>query len=102
MISKPSTRQAAGPTVAPAAPQRPTRAGGVLVATVGSVGDVHPFLSLGQALQRQGHAVRFMASPVHAERVHASGPHTPPEAALALPADGPATLLVHPLLLLAL
>jgi len=109
----------------------------VLIATVGSVGDMHPFLGLGLALQRQGQAVRFMASPVHAARVQACGldfvplgtaaafeavaddpalwdPRTAmsvfwrglrgslqslPEAALALPADGPASLLVHPLLL---
>lgn len=109
----------------------------VLVATVGSVGDMHPFLGLGQALQRQGHAVRVLASPVHADRVQACGldlvplgtrasfeavaddpalwdPRTAmrvfwrglrnslqalPEAALALPADLPASLLVHPLLL---
>ena len=45
----------------------------VLIATVGSVGDMHPFLGLGQALQRQGHAVRVLASPVHADRVQASG-----------------------------
>ena len=115
----------------------PATAGTVLIATLGSVGDIHPFLGLGQALQRQGHAVRCMTSPVHAARVQASGlPFQPlgsvasfeavaddpalwdprtamtvvwrglrnslqalPEAALALPADAPASLLVHPLLL---
>ena len=109
----------------------------VLIATVGSVGDMHPFLGLGQALQRQGHAVRVLASPAHAELVQASGldllplgtrasfeavaddpalwdPRTAmavfwrglrnslqalPDAALALPAGTPASLLVHPLLL---
>lgn len=59
------------PSQPPAAAAFP--AGTVLIATVGSVGDMHPFLALGLALQRQGHAVRFMASPVHAERVRASG-----------------------------
>lgn len=125
------------PTIDPAVDRRANHAGTVLLATVGSVGDIHPFLGLGQALQRQGHAVQFMASPVHAERVHASGlPFRPmgtvasfvataddpalwdprtamavfwrslrsslqhlPEAAMALPAEAPATLLVHPLLL---
>ncbi|OYU98164.1 MAG: hypothetical protein CFE45_17550 [Burkholderiales bacterium PBB5] len=132
-----STSPATEPAVRLADPARPTLVGSVLVATVGSVGDMHPFLGLGQALQRQGQDVRFMASPVHAARVHDSGlafqpmgsaasfeavaddpalwdPRTAmtvfwrglrsslqalPEAALALPADRPATLLVHPLLL---
>ena len=118
-------------------PAPPAAAGTVLIATVGSVGDMHPFLGLGQALRRQGHAVRFLASPVHAERVRACGldflplgttasfeavaddpalwdPRTAmavfwrglrnslqalPDAALALPTDRPASLLVHPLLL---
>ena len=109
----------------------------MLIATVGSVGDMHPFLGLCQALQRQGHAVRVLASPAHAELVRASGldllplgtrasfeavaddpalwdPRTAmavfwrglrnslqalPDAAVALPADTPASLLVHPLLL---
>ena len=111
--------------------------GHVLIATVGSVGDMHPLLGMGMALQGQGHGVCFAANPVHAERVRACGlpyralgskagfeatadnpalwdPRTAmpvfwrglrsslqelPEAALALPADRPATLLVHPLLL---
>lgn len=119
------------------APPQPATAGAVLIATVGSIGDMHPFLGLGQALQRQGQVVRFMASPVHAARVQACGldfvplgtaasfeavaddpalwnPRTAmtvfwrglrgslqslPEAASALPADRPVSLLVHPLLL---
>lgn len=124
------------------APRRPAATdpalpGPVLIATVGSVGDMHPFLGLGQALQRCGHGVHFMASPVHQARVLSCGlPFVPlgtqagfesmaddpalwnprtamsvfwrglrgslqqlPQAALALPADRPATLLVHPLLL---
>jgi len=48
-------------------------AGQVLIATVGSVGDMHPMLGMGMALQRQGHAVRFAANPVHAARVQACG-----------------------------
>lgn len=109
----------------------------VLIATVGSVGDMHPMLGLGVTLQRQGHAVCFAANPVHAERIQACGlnhralgtkagfeataddpalwdPRTAmsvfwrglrhslqglPEAALALPAGRPTTLVVHPLLL---
>jgi rhamnosyltransferase subunit B len=50
-----------------------SKAGHVLIATVGSVGDMHPMLSMGVALQRQGHAVRFAANPVHAARVQACG-----------------------------
>ncbi len=111
--------------------------GPVLIATVGSVGDMHPLLGMGVALQGLGHAVRFAANPVHAQRIQACGldycalgtragfeataddpalwdPRTAmsvfwrglrsslqalPEAALALPAGRPATLLVHPLLL---
>jgi rhamnosyltransferase subunit B len=137
MRSTPSIPHPPAPGAALSKPQPPARAGTVLLATVGSVGDMHPFLGLGQALQRQAHTVRFMASPVHAARVAASGldfqpmgsaasfeataddpalwdPRTAmavfwrglrsslqalPEAALALPADEPATLLVHPLLL---
>lgn len=114
-----------------------SKAGHVLIATVGSVGDMHPMLGMGVALQRQGHSVRFAANPVHAARVQACGldyralgtragfeataddpalwnPRTAmpvfwrglrsslrqlPEAALDLPPDQPATLLVHPLLL---
>ena len=45
----------------------------VLIATVGSVGDMHPMLGVGLALQRQGHAVRFAANPVHADRIQACG-----------------------------
>lgn len=128
-----ATGAATGTSVA----ARRAAAGTVLLATVGSVGDLHPFLALGQALQRQGQRVRLLASPVHADRVRACGldwqalgsaasfeavaddpalwnPRTAmavfwrglrnslqalPEAALALPTDRPATLLVHPLLL---
>jgi len=45
----------------------------VLIATVGSVGDMHPMMGMGMALQRLGHAVRFAANPVHAARVQACG-----------------------------
>jgi len=137
MTTHTPTPWAAGSPAGPATPAPPTPAGTVLIATVGSVGDMHPFLGLAQALLRQGHAVRFMASPVHADRVRSCGvdflplgsaasfeavaddpalwnPRTAmsvfwrglrnslqalPEAAQALPTDGPATLLVHPLLL---
>lgn len=121
----------------PATPHTPAPTQQVLLATIGSVGDMHPFLGLALALQRQGHAVRFAANPVHAARVQACGlHHVPfstreaheaaaddpalwdpctamtvfwrglkaslqwlPDAALALPAAQPATLVVHPLLL---
>jgi len=45
----------------------------VLIATVGSVGDMHPMLGIGMALQRLGHAVCFAANPVHAARIKACG-----------------------------
>lgn len=109
----------------------------VLIATVGSVGDIHPMLGMATALKRLGHTVSFAANPVHAARIEACGIdhraigtrasfeataddpalwdprtamsvfwrglrsslHELPEAALALPANRPATLVVHPLLL---
>jgi rhamnosyltransferase subunit B len=130
-------KPAAQPPSAPCPRDHRQPPGPVLIATVGSVGDMHPMLGMGLALQRLGHAVRFAANPVHAERVRACGldhcamgtreayeasaddpalwdPRTAmpvfwrglrsslqalPEAALALPAGSPATLLVHPLLL---
>ena len=45
----------------------------VLIATVGSVGDMHPMLGMGVALQRLGHTVSFAANPVHADRIQACG-----------------------------
>lgn len=54
------------------APSRNTAAQ-VLIATVGSVGDMHPMLGLGVTLKRQGHTVCFAANPAHSERIQACG-----------------------------
>ena len=45
----------------------------VLLPTVGSAGDIHPFLAIGQALQARGHAVEVMTNPVFARMVHQAG-----------------------------
>lgn len=45
----------------------------VLMSCVGSAGDVHPFLAIGQALVRRGHAVELLASPYFQARVEAAG-----------------------------
>ncbi len=45
----------------------------VLISCVGSAGDVHPFLAIGQALAHRGHAVELMASPHFEARVAAAG-----------------------------
>jgi len=45
----------------------------VLISAVGSAGDVHPFIAIGQALQRRGHEVELLASAVFAGRVARAG-----------------------------
>jgi rhamnosyltransferase subunit B len=45
----------------------------VLISCVGSAGDVHPFLAIGQALVRRGHAVELLASPHFQARIVAAG-----------------------------
>ena len=45
----------------------------VLIACVGSAGDLNPFLAIGQVLAQRGHEVEIMSSPVFAERVAAAG-----------------------------
>jgi rhamnosyltransferase subunit B len=37
----------------------------VVIATLGSLGDLHPFLSIGKALQDDGHAVIVAANPIY-------------------------------------
>ncbi len=45
----------------------------VLISAVGSAGDVHPFIAIGQALRRRGHEVDLLASAYFAERVSRAG-----------------------------
>ena len=45
----------------------------VLLPTLGSAGDVHPFLAVGLALQARGHAVEVITNPVFRAMVEAAG-----------------------------
>lgn len=45
----------------------------VLIACVGSAGDLNPFLAIGRVLAQRGHEVEIMCSPVFAARVAATG-----------------------------
>ncbi len=45
----------------------------LLLATLGSLGDLHPYLALGLELKRRGHTVTIATSGVHAPRVAACG-----------------------------
>lgn len=45
----------------------------VLISCVGSAGDVHPFMAIGQALRRRGHEVEVLASPHFQPRIEAAG-----------------------------
>ena len=45
----------------------------VLLPTVGSAGDIHPFLAIGLAMQARGHQVEIMTNPVFADLVRQSG-----------------------------
>jgi sterol 3beta-glucosyltransferase len=49
---------------------RPLR---IALSTVGSTGDVQPFLALGKGLMARGHDVVALSHPFHAERFHAQG-----------------------------
>lgn len=44
-----------------------------LISCVGSAGDVHPFIAIGQALARRGHAVELLTSPHFQQRIEAAG-----------------------------
>lgn len=44
-----------------------------LISCVGSAGDVHPFIAIGQALARRGHEVELVTSPHFAARIEAAG-----------------------------
>ncbi len=45
----------------------------ILISCVGSAGDVHPFIAIGQVLARRGHAVELITSPHFASRIEAAG-----------------------------
>ena len=47
----------------------------IVVATFGSLGDLHPYLALGAGLQVRGHAVTIATSSAHRTRVEAAGTH---------------------------
>jgi rhamnosyltransferase subunit B len=44
-----------------------------LLSALGSAGDVHPFIAIGQSLRARGHDVRIVASPPFEARVRAAG-----------------------------
>src|SRR5271155_46746 len=45
----------------------------ILLLTVGSYGDVHPFIGIGIALKRRGHRVRVIVNPFFADLVTSAG-----------------------------
>lgn len=45
----------------------------ILISCVGSAGDVHPFIAIGQALAQRGHAVEIVTSPHFRARIEAAG-----------------------------
>jgi rhamnosyltransferase subunit B len=45
----------------------------ILISCVGSAGDVHPFIAIGQVLARRGHEVELMTSTHFAARIEAAG-----------------------------
>ena len=44
-----------------------------LMSALGSAGDVHPFIAIGEALCARGHAVRILASPPFEQRIRDAG-----------------------------
>jgi UDP:flavonoid glycosyltransferase YjiC (YdhE family) len=44
----------------------------VLITTIGSAGDVHPYVPIGEELVRRGHEVAFLANPFYAPRLPGS------------------------------
>ncbi len=44
-----------------------------LISCIGSAGDVHPFIAIGQALRERGHRVDLLTSPYFRERVESAG-----------------------------
>ncbi len=45
----------------------------ILLATIGSLGDLHPLIALGVELRRRGHTVRFCSSATYRSRIEALG-----------------------------
>lgn len=45
----------------------------ILISCVGSAGDVHPFIAIGQVLAQRGHEVELLTSPHFAARIEAAG-----------------------------
>ena len=45
----------------------------VLLIAVGSAGDVHPFIALGQEIRRRGYSVSLMATPYFKDKIEAHG-----------------------------
>jgi len=45
----------------------------VLIQTLGSAGDTHPFIGVGKALRKRGHDVVLLANEVFAEAVESAG-----------------------------
>jgi len=57
----------------------------IVITSFGSLGDLHPYLALGQALQRRGHRPVLALPPSYGARVHAAGlehAHVRPDADL--------------------
>ena len=44
-----------------------------LITCIGSAGDVHPFIAIGQALRERGHRVDLLTSPYFRERIESAG-----------------------------
>lgn len=44
-----------------------------LLVTIGSLGDLHPFIAIGLALQAQGHDVLLAVPADHVDKVHGTG-----------------------------
>ena len=45
----------------------------ILITTIGSGGDVHPFVAVALELQRRGHEVEMLVNPHYRERIEAAG-----------------------------
>jgi UDP:flavonoid glycosyltransferase YjiC (YdhE family) len=58
---------------AAATPVQPARGRRILLTTLGSLGDLHPYIALARALQARGHSVVLATSAVYREKVEALG-----------------------------
>jgi len=50
----------------------------LLIASIGSAGDIHPFIAVGMAMRARGHEVLFLANPHFQERIENAGLHFAP------------------------